>query len=60
MLGDISNTLNRRIENLDKNMEMNLEAIKKINQIFKQIKKSYQPEQTFAGSPVKLIKNRHL
>ncbi len=60
MLGDITNNLNRRIDNLDKNMEMNLESIKKINQIFKQIKKSYQPEVTFAGSPIKLVKNRHL
>lgn len=50
-----------RLDILDKKMETNLNELNKISNIFKQIKNSYQQsQQTFAGSPIKLIKNRHL
>ena len=58
MMSDITHI---RLYTLDKKIETNLNELDKISNIFKQIKKSYeQSNQTFAGSPIKLIKNRHL
>jgi hypothetical protein len=65
------NLLNR-FDELDKKMEINLYALKKVNDVFKQLKYSYQGkpddffektktktkiQETFAGNPIKLIRS---
>ena len=55
MFDDITNRLDR----LDEKMKSNIDKIIKVKEIYISIKNSYQPEKTFAGNPIKLIKNRH-
>ena len=71
MLNEVTNQkvkeFNNRFDELDKKMEINLFALKKLNSVFKQIKCSYdgtkaeqfleKNRETFAGNPIKLIKN---
>ena len=64
---EFNNRFNNKFNELDKKMEINLFALKKLNSVFKQIKCSYdgtkaeqfleKNRETFAGNPIKLIKN---
>ena len=61
-------SINNRFDELDKKMEVDVFALKKINSYFKQIKNSYQAvseskffteknRETFAGNPIKYIRS---
>jgi hypothetical protein len=59
MLGDITNHLSR-FDELNKKLDFDIACLKKINSMFKQMKKetTYTEPKTFAGNPIKLIRDR--
>ena len=73
-MNDITNKkINSRLDELNKKMDYNIHNLGKINSIFRELKQSYNgiksetvyPDKfdtmivTFAGNPIKLIRNHH-
>jgi phosphosulfolactate phosphohydrolase-like enzyme len=61
---NITNLQNKRLDELDRKMDFNICALKKVNQMLKQLKTNRPVEEvkfeTFAGKPVKLVKSRQM